>query len=115
MLAKPLLNHILENEALTRGLEDPEARVLVEWLVENAERLASEADTEADGWGELQRLCRKARGIARFVVLWCHGERGSAVQLAAAERFAWPLPTRTMDPCELMKAILSQEAVECAT
>jgi hypothetical protein len=114
MLAKPLLNHILDNEALTRGLEDPEARILVEWLVENAEQVAAEAATEAAGWGELHRLCRRARAIARFIVLWCQGERGAAVQLAAVERFPWPLPTRAVDPCELMKNILSLETPEAA-
>jgi hypothetical protein len=114
MLAKPLLNHILETESLTRGLEDPEARILVEWLVENAEQVAAEAATEAAGWGEVHRLCRRARAIARFIILWCRGERGSAVQLAAVERFPWPLPTRAVDPCELMKDILSQESLEVA-
>ena len=44
MLAKRLLSHILDNEALTRGLGDPEARLLVEWLVEQAERLAQSSD-----------------------------------------------------------------------
>jgi hypothetical protein len=112
MLAKPLLNHVLEDEALTRGLEDPEARILVEWLVENVERLASEAPTEAAGWGELERLCRRARAIARFIGLWCQGERGAAMQLAAVERFQWPLPTRAIDPCEFMKSILNLEILE---
>ena len=114
MLAKPLLNYILENEALTRGLEDPEARILVEWLVENAERVAADAPNEADGWREVQRLCRRARAIARFIWLWCQGEHGPAVQLAAVERFQWPLPTQAMDPCELMKIILTQETPETA-
>ena len=34
MLAKPLINIILSNDALTRGLADPEARMLVEWVVD---------------------------------------------------------------------------------
>jgi len=110
MLARPRLSHILENDALTRGLADPEARVLVEWLVERAEQM--EGDEQFDR--ELQRLCLRARAIGRFVVLWCHQrERGAAVQLAAAQRFTWPLPTsRTVDPCELMQAILSCEEAE---
>src|SRR5206468_447579 len=32
MLTKPFLKEVLDNDALTRGLGDPEARVLVEWL-----------------------------------------------------------------------------------
>ena len=39
MVADPLLHHILSDERLTRGLGDEEARVLIEWLVEQAEEL----------------------------------------------------------------------------
>jgi hypothetical protein len=108
MLARPLLSQILENDALTRGLADPEARVLVEWTVERAERLDAEM---ADLDTEVRRLCLRARAIGRFVALWCHqGECGAAVQLAAAERFNWPLPTSAcVDPCELMQEILESE------
>ena len=60
---------------------------------------------------KVKQLCRRGRAIGRFVTLWCHDrEWGAAGQLAAAERFAWPLPTRAMDPCDLMQAILSCEA-----
>ncbi len=94
MVANPLLHHILSDERLTGGLGDAEARVLVEWLVEQAEELmelasAEEAKTAVD-W-----LCRRGRAVARFVRLWClERARGAAGQLAAAERFAWPLPPR---------------------
>ena len=39
MPVSPLLSHVLDDEALTRGLRDAEARVLIEWLVEEVERL----------------------------------------------------------------------------
>jgi hypothetical protein len=111
MQSKPLLHHILDNEALTRGLGDPEARVLVEWLVEHAERLAVSGRAERAVWQELTRLCQRGRAIARFVTLWCHGRtRGAAVQLAAVERFPWPLPTTGRDPCDLMQTILHWES-----
>jgi hypothetical protein len=111
MLARPLLDHILSDEALTRGLGDPEARVLVEWLVEQAERFGRGARSDATVGAEVLRLCRRARAIARFVILWCHhNARGAAVQLAGAERFGWPLPTTAVDPCELMSGILAWEA-----
>ena len=108
MLARPLLSHILENDALTRGLADPEARVLVEWLVERAERFEG-ADAAIDG--AVRQLCLRARAIGRFVGLWCYQrERGAAVQLAGAQRFTWPLPSSTaVDPCELMQTILACE------
>jgi hypothetical protein len=106
MLSKPLLSPILDNDALTRGLGDMEARVLVEWLVEQAERLAATLDQEA-AHAAVSRLCRRARAISRFVFLWCLArDRRAACQLAAVERFAWPLPTGPEDPCELMQWIL---------
>jgi hypothetical protein len=115
MLAKALLSHILGNEALTRGLGDPEARMLVEWLVDQAELLASRQAGEEVLRTEVNKLCRRGRAISRFVGLWCHeGMRGGAVQLAATERFTWPLPTRRVDPCELMQTILDWEARQVA-
>jgi hypothetical protein len=110
MQVKPLLGFILRDDALTRGLADPEARMLVEWLVDQAERLARVMATEGAAMMEVKRLCRRARAIGCFVNLWCHQrERGAAIQLAGAERFTWPLPTRSVDPCELMHHILGCE------
>jgi len=107
MPAIGVLSQIVDNEALTRGLADPEARMLIEWLVEQAERLAGTAPPQEALAAEVARLCRRARAVARFVGLWCHeGGRRAACQLAAVERFAWELPSRAMDPCELMQEIL---------
>ncbi|MGE3803802.1 MAG: hypothetical protein AB7K24_03900 [Gemmataceae bacterium] len=108
MLPRAALSHILENDALTRGLTDPEARILIEWLVEQAERYGQEHPAPAE---LVLRLCLRARSIARFVVLWCHqGQTHAALQLAASERFVWPLPSSpAIDPCELMHDILSSE------
>lgn len=110
MLAKQLLSQILDNDALTRGLGDPEARILVEWLVERAECEAGEAACEATVRDAVAKLCRRGRSVSRFVALWCHlGERGAAGQLATAERLNWPLPGAPVDPCELMQDILDWE------
>jgi hypothetical protein len=109
MLARSVVSPILVNDALTRGLGDAEARVLVEWLIEQAECLAGSLDGDAAA-RVVAGLCRRGRAIARFVVLWCHHEaHAAALQLAGAERFAWPLPTGTADPCELMQTILDWE------
>jgi hypothetical protein len=102
-----LLHLILTDEALTRGLGDAEARVLIEWLVEQAEQLARSGSPAATA--EVHRLCRRGRGIARFVNLWCGGDRAGACQLAASERFVWPLPATTVDACELMQHIVARE------
>ena len=110
MLARRLLSQVLDDEAITRGLGDVEARVLVEWLVERAELLVSTEGSEDRTRHELGRLRRRARSISRFVTLWCHsGERGAAGQFAAAEKLNWPLPDDEADPCDLMQLILDWE------
>jgi hypothetical protein len=110
MLARQLVSQVLEDDALTRGLRDPEARVLVEWLVERAEAVALEATTAQDAQAQVAKLRRRGRSVTRFVALWCHlGEPGAAGQLATAERLNWPLPDGDVDPCELMEDILSWE------
>jgi hypothetical protein len=110
MLTKPILDPILDNEALTRGLGDAEARVLVEWLVEQAERFSNTSTSEGETRKRVVNLCRRARAISRFVSLWCHFQaQGAAAQLAAAERFTWPMPRPTDDPYEIMQGILTWE------
>jgi hypothetical protein len=111
MLAKSLLSHILDDDALTRGLADPEARMLVEWLVERVEHLADRTDSEVASRTQVKQMCLRARAIGRFVTLWCHQRAwGAASQLAAVERFTWPLPATAEDPCDLMQTILDWEA-----
>jgi hypothetical protein len=96
------LNLILQNDRLTQGLDDEEARMLIEWLVDRAEKLPDEA---------VESLCRRVRSIARFVALWCHERlHGPALQLAASERFGWPLPIGDMDAGDLMAHILAWES-----
>ena len=110
MVANPLLNYILSDERLTKHLGDAEARVLVEWLVEQAEELTRTASVEEADRAVVQ-LCRRGRAIGLFIRLWCQeGARGAAGQLAAAERFAWPLPEANVDPYELMQAIVAGES-----
>lgn len=109
MVAKRFLTTILDDR-LTDGLHDPEARILVEWLVACAERWSDRGLEEECLLSEIQRLCRRARAIVAFVRLWCHQQcHGSACQLAATERFPWPLPSTQMDPCDLMSNILAWE------
>ena len=109
MLTRPLLNRILRDEAMVRGLGDPEARLLIEWLVDRAEEATWEQD-EKSSEVAVRRLCQRGRAVSRFVYLWCYEEaRGAALQLAAVERFPWPLPIDSADPCILMQDILAWE------
>lgn len=111
MCCRSLLNPILGDDRLTRGLDDPEARMLVEWLVECTENLAGQDIAPDYLHQRVQQLCRRARSIGLFVRLWCHhASHGAACQLAATERFAWPLPPADADPCALMATILAWES-----
>jgi hypothetical protein len=115
MLSKPLLRPILEDDALTRGLGDAEARVLVEWLVDRAEDAAANAGNEEVAQQRVLSLRRRSRAISRFVELWCHTpSRGAASQLAACERFGWPLPEPTAEAIDIMEAILAWESEHSA-
>ena len=110
MSTRALLTPILENEHVTRGLDDAEARILVEWLVERAETEIGKNRHEKRVKAEVQGLCLRARAIARFVTLWCHDHSAcAALQLAATERFAWPLPNKAIDACDLLSDILAWE------
>jgi len=115
MSLRSLLDPILGTEHLTRGLGDAEARLLVEWLVDQAEAGHVANPDEAASERRVGQLCRRARAVARFVCLWCHeGQRGAAIQLAATERFPWPLPTGALDPWELLQDILEWESERIA-
>ncbi len=105
-----LIRYVLRDEALTRGLGDIEARMLMEWLADWTELLADAARNEDDAWSCVGRLCRRGRAIGRFVQLWGDPfDRGAAIQLAASERFDWPLPCSDMDAGDLMHHILTWE------
>jgi hypothetical protein len=106
-----LLNRILTDEALTRNLGDEEARLLVEWLVEWAERIQACSPSFASANDRIERLRRRGRAIRQFIELWCYREEfGAAAQMAVVERFRWPLPSASTDPWELMHTILDHES-----
>lgn len=112
MLPLSALSPILDDELLTRGLGDAEARAMIDWLVERCERNHGRLEAETCAV-ELQRLCRRARAVSRFVFLWCYQRlHGAACQLAATERFTWPLPATDEDPYEVMNIILEWETID---
>ena len=113
----PFVGQVLRDEGITRGLDDPEARLLVEWLAQAGEALAAWQDTRLAA-AEFRALLRRCRGLKRFVILWCHDrDHGAAAQLAQAEGFLWPLPRpEELDPCHIMERVLACETLdeECA-
>lgn len=107
-----LIRGIARDESLTRGLGDVEGRMLVEWVVDWAELLSDAARTDDDANRLVQRLTRRGKAISRFVQLWCLPKhRPAATQLAATERFTWPLPAgKRIAPPDLMEHILNWES-----
>jgi hypothetical protein len=99
---------ILNDEALTRDLGDEEARVLIEWLIDWAEQIAS--DDPHDSASRMRVLVRRGRALARFVALWNRDYFGPALQLAAVERFDGPLPNGPVDSCLLMQRLVLAES-----
>ncbi len=96
---RSLLNLILHDDALTRGLEDPEARVLVERLAELSERCGERGTDASDMLMRTERLRRRGRAIRQFIDLWCHrGEHAAAIQLAASERIPLAAPRARRRP-----------------
>lgn len=105
-----LFRPVLWDEALTRGLGDPEARLLVEWLVDYGERLLARGLALEEAQPLMDARHRRGRAVARFVEFWCYRDsRHAAIQLAASENADWPLPIGAMDPCELMQEVLDTE------
>ena len=64
MNAEPYVNRILDDEGLVGDLEGDAAEKLVGWLVKSAERLATNAKTDAEARSAIAALCKRAREIA---------------------------------------------------
>lgn len=106
----PILRRLAGDDSITRGLGDVEGRMLIEWVVNWAELLAGAAPSATEAETLSNRLCRRAKAINHFVRLWQNpSTRGGAGQLAATERFRWPLPGEHDSSADLMEAILSWE------
>jgi hypothetical protein len=111
MLVDACIDQVLADARLTLGLEDPEARLLVEWLVDQAEKLPSTGlnDAEQDlAWS----LCyRRAKVLRQFVRLWCYrGRPEAAIQLAASEGLADHLPDSSVEEApDVMLTLMKPE------
>lgn len=98
---------IVDDEGLVHGLPDPEASLLIDWLVERCTSVERTAAAPA----VIAGLRRRGRVISRFVRLWCLcGTPGAASQLAASEGMRWPLPPPDTDSYTMMHDILEWES-----
>jgi hypothetical protein len=64
MLMDRLVSRILDDESLTEGLDSEGAALFVDWLLRQAERIATEAPSEAEAVRRVEVLCRQGRDLA---------------------------------------------------
>lgn len=106
----PVVRRLVRDESITRGLGDEEGRMLIEWVVDWAELFTNAARNHSDAESLSNRLTRRAKAINRFVQMWSNpSTRVGASQLAASERFQWPLPDDDISAADLMEHILGWE------
>ena len=105
------IDQVLRDERLTYGLADPEARLLVEWLVERAEWIPRTGLGDNDQELAWSICYRRAKVLRQVVSLWCYrGRPDAATQLAASEGMAEYLPTAAVeDALDVMQALMKQE------
>lgn len=111
MVAENCIHQVMRDDRITHGLADPEARVLVEWLVNKAETIP---DTELESQDKIYawELCyRRAKVLRQCVSLWCYrGRPEAAIQLAASEGMADYLPDGSVEePVDVMLSLMRQE------
>lgn len=111
MVAENCIHQVMRDDRITYGLADPEARVLIEWLVSKAETIPDtnlEPEDQVYAW----ELCyRRAKVLRQFVSLWCYrGRPEAAIQLAASEGMADYLPAASVEePVDIMLTMMKQE------
>lgn len=106
--AKRLVDRVLDDEGLTDGLGDDEARVLVDWLVLQVEAAAA-SQSEENASAACDDLRRRARVIRRIALDLC--ESGD-IESAKARKPQWAdrvdrLPTS--DPVAIIRQLLAWE------
>jgi hypothetical protein len=111
MMTTECIQQVMHDERITYGLADPEARVLVEWLVNKAESIP-ESDLREEDMQCAWELCyRRAKVLRQIVSLWCYrGRPEAAIQLAASEGMSEFLPDGSVEePVDIMLTLMKQE------
>ncbi len=111
MLVDTCIDQVMRDGRLTHGLEDPEARLLVEWLVEKAESIPQTGLAEPDQQSAWTLCYRRAKVLRQFVALWCYrGRPEAAIQLAASEGLAEYLPDSSVEEAhDVMLTLMKQD------
>lgn len=96
-----LVSLVLDDEGLTRDLDEREAEHLTSWAVKQVEQIAAAADNEEQADQEVGALKKRVRKMSRFIVLWCQEQDDAqALELAKSAGFATP-DARLRDPLQV--------------
>lgn len=79
MDAERFLDNIRDDEGLTSGLADPEAGMLLDWLMAEVRAAASTLSEEQQVWDFVGRKKRRARLFAKTIEAASYGEDPDAV------------------------------------
>lgn len=71
MDATPFIDRILDDEGITGGLKDAEAKVLVDWLIASLKQRIRAVSDESKAEEISRTLRRRARRIAKITELLC--------------------------------------------
>jgi hypothetical protein len=114
MLVDACIDQVMGDSRLTYGLEDPEARLLIEWLVDKAEHLPEMGLRETEQDVTWQLYYRRAKVLRKCVQLWCYrGRPEAAIQLAASEGLAEFLPNSSVEEgVEVMSSLMRGEVAK---
>lgn len=111
MVADACIDQVMHDDRLTSGLADPEARLLVEWLVDHAETIPQTGLGECDQQLAWTICYRRAKVLRQFVSLWCYrGRPEAAIQLAASEGMSEYLPDSSVEEAvDVMLVLMKQQ------
>jgi hypothetical protein len=90
MDAELAVSQILEDEGLASDLDEAEATVLTQWLVNEVKNIAGHAASEEAGWKLIKARKQLARKIAKTVAIFRDDGPVKAGQYAKQEHLSWP-------------------------
>lgn len=116
MNIKKHIERVLDDEGLTSGLADPEAKVLMDWLVHNLEAKLPRTKSDAAARELTKTEAARARRLAAIIDKICYND-----DRAAAERL-WNAAGRTQalntlpaaDPVAVARQLIQWETASDA-
>jgi hypothetical protein len=80
MDAKPFLEHLSDDEAISGGIADAEAKLLLNWLRTSVKKAVSGLKDEKAAWDAVAMLKERARSISKVVSALCYDDEPAEAQ-----------------------------------